>query len=74
MDSQTQAEFKKVHETLGEVKDTVLEYISYQKGLHLEKRMLSAEEDIKSKASWNALYLSVGLIIMLAGLVVSIIK
>ena len=74
MDNETREEFKKVNDSLFDIKLGVEKYYGYQQGLDLPNRMTTAERDIEKKASWNGLYLAVGLIISLVALGIVIAK
>lgn len=74
MDNETREEFEKVNNTLVDIKLSIEGNNKLQEGLDLPNRMVTAERDIEKKASWNGLYLAVGLIISLVALGIVIAK
>lgn len=74
MDDETGKAFEKVNLTLHDIKLGIAENHAFNKGLNLKSRMKSAEDDIKTKASWNGLYLAVILILAIVGAALAIAK
>jgi len=63
MDQDTRDKFDEQATSLNEIKTLVETDIAYRKGLDLPNRMTNAENEIDEKASWNGLYLAVGLVV-----------
>lgn len=78
MDDETKAEFKEVKASITNLEKTVDEHLNYSRGLEIPERVFRSEKKIqdldKKKASWVGLYMAVGALILIVGIVLTIAK